>query len=291
MTPVSLTSGKRVGSRRADSKPPVPTRKALLLALAVTLCVVAWGYLVLAAIDFGASARGGESGAWVFLGLSCLGATACLFAGLMLGARLLRILGIIADPSEPEPEPEPAPDSLAGLAPAATLTVSPVVDETPPARTPSARTPSARATPTSTTTELPAVPSTPPPVTSHASETLRPTAATASASSWTLAPRPDPLNDPLEGPIADLPRASQQRPWQSTASTASRTPTPAPAPASTPAPPAAPPSASTSASDSPSDTPEVPTPRQDNRPRGKRIAEKPLNPDGPRPTGGRRIAR
>ena len=66
----------------------------LLLAIGVTVAVIAWGYLVKAAIDFGIEARGGTSDAWMFLGLSSLGAVACLFVGLMLIARLLRELGI-----------------------------------------------------------------------------------------------------------------------------------------------------------------------------------------------------
>ena len=43
------------------------------------LSVVAWGYLVWAAIDFGAEARGGNGDAWKFLALASLGAVACLF--------------------------------------------------------------------------------------------------------------------------------------------------------------------------------------------------------------------
>jgi hypothetical protein len=62
------------------------------LSLGVTLLVVAWGYLVFAAIDFGSEARGGRGEAWWFLGLASLGAVACLFAGLMLVARILRLL-------------------------------------------------------------------------------------------------------------------------------------------------------------------------------------------------------
>jgi hypothetical protein len=69
--------------------------------------VVAWGYLVHAAIDFGAAARGGESHAWTFLGVAALGAVACLFVGLMLVARLLRALGVTPDPSAPEAPPAP----------------------------------------------------------------------------------------------------------------------------------------------------------------------------------------
>ena len=60
-------------------------------AAAITLLVVAWGYLVYVAIDFGTSARAGNSGAWWLLGLASLGAVACLFAGLMLLARLVRL--------------------------------------------------------------------------------------------------------------------------------------------------------------------------------------------------------
>jgi uncharacterized membrane protein YhaH (DUF805 family) len=70
-----------------------------VLALGVTICVVAWGYLVYAAIDFGAEARGGDDRAWLFLGLASLGAVACLFVGLMLVARLLRALGITQPPA------------------------------------------------------------------------------------------------------------------------------------------------------------------------------------------------
>ena len=64
----------------------------------MTLAVVAWGYLVYAAIDFGASARDGNPDAWWFLAVAALGAMACLFVGLMLIARLLRRLGSPATP-------------------------------------------------------------------------------------------------------------------------------------------------------------------------------------------------
>lgn len=73
---------------------------------------MAWGYLVWAAIDFGAAARGGEQVAWAFLTLASLGAVACLFAGLMLGVRLLRLLGALSPeaPDEPtDPDRPPAP--------------------------------------------------------------------------------------------------------------------------------------------------------------------------------------
>ena len=67
--------------------------------------MVAWGYLVYLAIDFGTSARAGESGAWAFLVLASLGAVACLFAGLLFVSRLLRALGITKDPTDSDEAP------------------------------------------------------------------------------------------------------------------------------------------------------------------------------------------
>lgn len=91
-----MASGKR-----AAAKPKKSFRPALaLLALGVTVCVVAWGYLVYAAIDFGSTARGGDDQAWLYLALASLGAVACLFVGLMLVARLLRALGITRPPEK-----------------------------------------------------------------------------------------------------------------------------------------------------------------------------------------------
>jgi hypothetical protein len=88
-------AGKRVGPKKTRSFDAV----LLALALGVTFCMVAWGYLVKAAIDFGTSARGGDAAAWAFLGLASLGAVACLFVGLLLVARITRRLGITRDPS------------------------------------------------------------------------------------------------------------------------------------------------------------------------------------------------
>lgn len=73
----------------------------LPLAVGITLCVVAWGYLVKAAIDFGTTARTGKSEAWTYLGLASLGAIACLFIGLMLVARIGRALGWSSGPDKP----------------------------------------------------------------------------------------------------------------------------------------------------------------------------------------------
>lgn len=73
------------------------------MGAAITVLVVAWGYLVYAAIDFGTAARGGSSAAWTFMGLACLGAIACLFVGLLLVARMMRVLGITASPPTDRP--------------------------------------------------------------------------------------------------------------------------------------------------------------------------------------------
>lgn len=97
-----MTSGaKHAGSRKAprSARPPRSNdRHAAVYAAGVTFAVVAWGYLVWAAIDFGATARSGNSAAWMFLVLACIGAASCLFAGLMLGVRLLTVVGILAPP-------------------------------------------------------------------------------------------------------------------------------------------------------------------------------------------------
>ena len=105
------TQGKRAGSRRAPKKQATLSPGLLGLAVGVTLAVVAWGYLVYAAIDFGSSARGGDSRAWWFLAVASVGAVACLFVGLMLVARLLRRLGIAAPrPGTAGPAGDPHPD-------------------------------------------------------------------------------------------------------------------------------------------------------------------------------------
>ena len=113
------SSGKHAGKRRAEpaAKPPAsessgasggrPWAKLLPLALGVTLCVVAWGYLVYAAIDFGATARGGETRAWWFLAMASLGAVVCLFVGLLLVARLMRLVGVTRTEDAEPPAPRP----------------------------------------------------------------------------------------------------------------------------------------------------------------------------------------
>lgn len=107
--PAGRTAGKRAGSRRGAKPPRRFQPRLLVLALGITLSIVAWGYLVWAAIDFGSAARGGDGRAWGFLALAALGAVACLFVGLMLLARLARDLGLVA-PAEPkQPTPPRAP--------------------------------------------------------------------------------------------------------------------------------------------------------------------------------------
>ncbi len=100
-------SGKRAGSRRGARPSRTLNRAALGLGAAITVCVIAWGYLVYAAIDFGTAARGGSSSAWTFMGLASLGAIACLFVGLLLVARLLRVLGVTPAAESVEDAPRP----------------------------------------------------------------------------------------------------------------------------------------------------------------------------------------
>ena len=115
MAPVGTeqnSRGRHGGTRRGPKQSKPPRRGALGLALAITALVVAWGYLVKTDVDFGTAARGGESAAWGFLAIACVGAAACLFIGLILVARLLRALGITSDdasapPSEPADPPRP----------------------------------------------------------------------------------------------------------------------------------------------------------------------------------------
>lgn len=103
--------GKRAGSRRGPRRRRGFQPALLLLALGVTVSVVAWGYLVYAAIDFGSRARAGDSTAWWFLALASVGAVACLFFALMLVVLLLRRLGITGGPEKAEPAPSASDDT------------------------------------------------------------------------------------------------------------------------------------------------------------------------------------
>ncbi len=67
------------------------------IGVAALVSLVAWGFLVWAAIDFGRTARGGDEQAWLFLAVASLGGVVCLFLCLMLVTLLLRKLGIIEE--------------------------------------------------------------------------------------------------------------------------------------------------------------------------------------------------
>lgn len=110
----SGSGSKHAGSRRGPRRQRTFQPALLLLALGITACIVAWGYLVYAAIDFGSTARGGDSTAWWFLGLASVGAVACLFVGLMLVARLLRRLGITSGPPPKQPDEPVEPRPIGG---------------------------------------------------------------------------------------------------------------------------------------------------------------------------------
>jgi hypothetical protein len=110
-----VTSGKRAapgrhsGAVRLDSA-PTPRRDngpLLLLALGITAAVVAWGYLVYLAIDFGGTARDGDGTAWWFLAMATIGAIACLFVAMMLGTRLVTRLRASPAPSPSAPSRPP----------------------------------------------------------------------------------------------------------------------------------------------------------------------------------------
>lgn len=83
--------GKHTGEPVEESGPPL-RKRLLALTLGVTATLVAWGFLVWAAIDFGGKARDGESLGWLFLLLATLGATACLFVTMILTQKLLGTL-------------------------------------------------------------------------------------------------------------------------------------------------------------------------------------------------------
>lgn len=119
----SVAGGKRAGARRAQrSGGNALTR--LGHALVITVCVVAWGYLVFVAIEFGSAARHGDSGGWWFLLLATIGAVACLFAGILAGSRLLHSLGALPGPvSQPTAGPMPRPAGTRGASSTSSETV------------------------------------------------------------------------------------------------------------------------------------------------------------------------
>jgi RsiW-degrading membrane proteinase PrsW (M82 family) len=80
-----------MGRHSGEAAAPVrlPRRRLLALALGITATLVAWGFLVWSAIDFGSRARGGEEPAWIVLGLATVGATACLLVTLILATKVV----------------------------------------------------------------------------------------------------------------------------------------------------------------------------------------------------------
>jgi hypothetical protein len=100
--PVRLDAGRLPSASTSAGGGRLPL---LLLALGITASVVAWGYLVYLAIDFGTSARDGDSRGWWMLALATAGAIACLFLGMMLGARFVQRLRANATPPPPPRTP------------------------------------------------------------------------------------------------------------------------------------------------------------------------------------------
>ena len=104
MPPVGKHSApvERRAERRGSARTAAPLRskrRLLLLALGVTATLVAWGFLVWAAIDFGGQARAGATTAWAFLALATVGAAACLFVTLILAGKIIEAFRSPLDPS------------------------------------------------------------------------------------------------------------------------------------------------------------------------------------------------
>ena len=108
MTRVSKHSGTRAERHRParSPRPAAPRGRLLVLACGVTVTLVAWGFLVYAAIEFGKDARAGQDTAWAFLAVATIGAAACLFATLLLG---MKVFEVLAQRQLPEVVPETPP--------------------------------------------------------------------------------------------------------------------------------------------------------------------------------------
>jgi len=87
----------RAGARRGERRRRRFQPRLAAIAAASLASLVAWGFLVWGAIDFGRTARGGDGQAWWFLAIASLGAVACLFLSLMLFTLLLRKVGILEE--------------------------------------------------------------------------------------------------------------------------------------------------------------------------------------------------
>ena len=90
---VTIAAGRHSAPIRRD----VPVRAVAGYAGGVLLSGAAWVFLVLAAIDFGTTARGGEGLGWLFMSLAVLGGIGCLLLALVLGGRVLMATGVISD--------------------------------------------------------------------------------------------------------------------------------------------------------------------------------------------------
>jgi hypothetical protein len=94
MHPVTIAAGRHSAPAPARS---LPLQLLVAYAVGVLASAAAWVVLVRAAIDFGTTARGGETAGWVFMALAVIGAIGCLLLALVLGGRVLMATGIISD--------------------------------------------------------------------------------------------------------------------------------------------------------------------------------------------------
>ena len=102
MRGVGRTTGRHSGEPAERPAPPtypgapggprIARGRLVRLAAGATLTLVAWGLLVVLAIDFGGRAREGNGAAWGYLLVATVGATACLFLALILIARAVSAL-------------------------------------------------------------------------------------------------------------------------------------------------------------------------------------------------------
>lgn len=101
----AVSRGRRT---QEASRGPRVLPRLLGLATAITACLLAWGYLVYIAIDFGSEARrAGDSTAWGLLTLAAVGAVACLFLGFLLTTRLLQLVGLFPHHAPPRDRSAP----------------------------------------------------------------------------------------------------------------------------------------------------------------------------------------
>lgn len=84
--------GKHSGDAVDEVPAPIDRQRVIKLAAGFTATIVAWGYLVALAIDFGSAARDGDGFSWVLLFLAAVGATACMFVALIVGNKVLMTL-------------------------------------------------------------------------------------------------------------------------------------------------------------------------------------------------------